>query len=137
MSEGPRCLLLHLPWPFSTAWRSCVGNVGGSAQFRDGIVALARVVGPVGGDAGDLPIGRTLAEQFGQQGGVDYIMIRQQAPAPMGSPIRWPPFSAPLMPTLTDDYNNSYYRESIGNLIPACVFFGRNEAILAERKRVK
>ena len=36
-------------------------------------VALARVVGPVDGDAGDLLIGRDLAEQFGQHRGVTHI----------------------------------------------------------------
>jgi hypothetical protein len=41
--------------------------------FGDGVVALARVVGPVGGDACDLLIGRDLAEQLRQHGRIAYV----------------------------------------------------------------
>jgi hypothetical protein len=41
------------------------GTAGG-----DGVMALAGVEGAVGGDAGDLLIGRDLVEQFGQHGRV-------------------------------------------------------------------
>jgi hypothetical protein len=44
----------------------------GSA-FGYGIVALARVVGPVGGDTGDLLVGRDLDEQLGQHRGIAHI----------------------------------------------------------------
>ncbi len=56
------------------ACRFCLSRLGVLAgrdhgigpAFGDGVVAFARVAGPVGGYACDLLIGRDLAEQFGQ-----------------------------------------------------------------------
>ena len=36
-----------------------------------------------------------------------------------------------------DHYNHQHYRESINNVIPADVYFGRDKAILKQRQRIK
>ena len=39
--------------------------------------------------------------------------------------------------TFVDDYNNQRYRESLINVTPSDVYFGRDKAILREREKIK
>ena len=41
--------------------------------FGDGVVALAGIISPIGGDAGNVLIGRDLGQQFGQHGRVTNV----------------------------------------------------------------
>ncbi|MCR9126409.1 MAG: hypothetical protein NXH82_09805 [Rhodobacteraceae bacterium] len=39
--------------------------------------------------------------------------------------------------TFADRYSNQRYHESLGNLIPADVYFGRDQQILRQREAIK
>ena len=39
--------------------------------------------------------------------------------------------------TLVEYYNNQPYHESLGNVTPADVYFGREKSIIRERERIK
>jgi putative transposase len=43
----------------------------------------------------------------------------------------------PAIAAFVDHYNNHRYHESLSNLTPADVYFGRGPAILAEREKMK
>ena len=55
------------------AWHSCGGDDCAKTAIGDGVMALARVIGPVGSDAGDRLIGRDLVEQLRQQGRIPNV----------------------------------------------------------------
>jgi putative transposase len=43
----------------------------------------------------------------------------------------------PRIEAFVDHYNHRRHHESLNNLIPAEVYFGRGQAILRDRKRIK
>ena len=46
-------------------------------------------------------------------------------------------YRTPGRDLLVAHYNHARYHESLGNLTPADVYFGRAEAVLLERERIK
>ena len=102
-------------------------------------------------DNGSSYISGDLAKWLGEQG-VDHVRGAPNHPQTQGKIERWhqtlknrillenyylPGALEHAIDDFVDHYNHRRYHESIGNLTPADVYFGRSEGILKERRKTK
>jgi transposase InsO family protein len=103
------------------------------------------------GDDGSSCIAGDLAD-FLEDKGMDHVRGAPDHPQTQGKIERWhqtlenrillenhhlPGALEAAVDDFVDDYNHRRVHESLGNVTPADVYFGRAEAILAERRRIK
>jgi len=102
-------------------------------------------------DNGPSYLSAELAQWLGEQG-MDHVRGAPNHPQTQGKIERWHQtmknrillehyyLPEPLQAALTafvDYYNHRRYHESLGNLTPADVYFGRDQAIIEERNNIK
>ena len=102
-------------------------------------------------DNGPSYLSAELAQWLDEQG-MDHVRGAPNHPQTQGKIERWHQtmknrillehyyLPGPLQAAITafvDYYNHRRYHESLGNLTPADVYFGRNQAIIEERRKIK
>jgi hypothetical protein len=70
-----------------------------------------------------------------QRANAGIIWVEQ--PGDYANPIPTTAATGPQVAAFVAHYNHARYHESLGNLTPADVYFGRAETILLERERIK